>query len=490
MSENETLDYSLATFEKLLHRGADIVIDRYADLENAPAFAGHTPDEIQTWFDEPVPETGMDAALLLDQVKSRVVDNATMSIGPHFYAYVNTGGTQISIIAELLATAINQNAAKWHLAPALSEMEKRVLRWSAELIGFGPDAGGVLLSGGSAANLAGLTVARNMILEKENVRDKGLFGLSPIIVYASEEAHGCIDKSVELLGIGMDNFRKISTDEESKIDLAALKLQIDSDIKDGLTPFCLIGNAGTVNSGAIDPLHELAQIAEEYSMWFHVDGAYGGLAAALDDIRGLYRGMEKADSIAIDFHKWLYQPFEAGCILVKGWDELRRTYYKTASYLATDDRTDNRFDFNEYNFQLSRSSKALKIWMCFKAYGSEKIKRVIKKDIELTKYLEENIKNADDFELCNTSTLSVSCFRYTGSICNTKENVAAIDQLNIDIIPALESDGRVFITGTTLNNRPVIRACQINHRKQKEHIEFLLEVIREVGASTEKRRNR
>lgn len=487
MPENETLDYSLETFERLLHKGTDIVIERYADLDEALTYAGHSPHEIENWFDESIPSEGMDAEALLDQVKTKIIDNATMNIGPHFYAYVNTGGTQISIIAELLATAINQNLGKWHLAPAMCELEKRIISWTAELIGFGTNAGGVLVSGGSAANLAGLTVARNIMFEKENIREKGLFGMSPFIVYASEEVHGCVDKSIELLGIGMNNFRKIPTDEESKIDLKMLKEQIEKDIKDGFQPFCLIGSAGTVNSGAIDPLNELADIADKYKLWFHVDGAYGGLAGALDEIKPLYKGMERADSIAIDFHKWLYQPFEAGCVLVKGWDDLKRTYYKTASYLSTDTQTDNRFDFNHYNFQLSRNAKALKIWMTFKAYGSEKIKRAIKKDIDLTLYLEEQLKIAEDFELCNTSALSISCFRYTGSIKNTKDDAALIDQLNIDIIPDLETDARVFITGTTLKDRPVIRACQINHRKQKEHIDFLIKVIREVGMNTEKK---
>jgi aromatic-L-amino-acid decarboxylase len=486
MSKNDTLDYSLESFEKLLQKGCDMVIDRYANLDNAPTFCGSSPDEIKTWFKEGIPTEAMDANELLDIVKHKVMDTATMNIGPHFYAYVNTGGTQISIIAELLATAINQNGGKWHLAPAIVELEKQVVSWSAEMIGFGSDAGGVLLSGGSAANLAGLTVARNIFFEKQNIRNKGLFGLAPFIVYASEEVHGCVDKSVELLGIGMDNFRKVACDDKFKIDVAKLEQQINKDIEAGFTPFCVIGNAGTVNSGAVDPFDKLAGIAEKYGLWFHIDGAYGGLAGALNENKLLFSGIEKADSIAIDFHKWFYQPFEVGCVLVKGWDKLKNTYYKTASYLSTDSKTDNRFDFNEYNFQLSRNSKALKVWMTFKAYGSENIKRAIKNDIDLSSYLEEKICAADDFELCSPSSLSICCFRYVGSIESNAENASLIDQLNIDIIPALESDARVFITGTTLASRPVIRACMINHRKREEHIDFLINVLREVGITIEK----
>ncbi len=388
MSAKVTLDYSLEVFETLLGEASRMVTRRYDNLDEAPTFAGLSPAEVASWFDEPLPDKEMDPQELLQQVDTQVMKNATLNISPHFHAYVNTGGTQISIIAELLASAVNQNLGKWHLSPIMCEIEKRVIRWCADLIDYSSSAGGVLVSGGSAANLAGLTVARNIVFENQAVRDKGLFGLAPMIVYTSTEVHGCVDKSIEQLGIGMSNLRKIPTDNDNKIDLNVLTDQIQQDKADGLQPFCLIGNAGTVNSGAIDPLDKLADIAAEHKLWFHIDGAYGGLAGALEEIRSLYKGLERADSIAIDFHKWLYQPFEAGCVLVKSWDELERTYYKTASYLSTDDQSDNRFDFNKYNFQLSRNAKALKIWMSFKAYGADRIKNAIRNDIELTRYLE------------------------------------------------------------------------------------------------------
>ena len=483
MNENESLDYPIEVFENLLAKACSMVSDRYKNLDEASTYAGLSPAEVADWFDESLPREQMDPAQLLEQVRSQVMDTATLNIGPHFYAYVNTGGTQISMIAELLSAAVNQNLGKWHLAPVMCEIEKRVISWCSELIRYSDNAGGVLVSGGSAANLAGLTVARNIMFEKQGVRERGLFGMSPMIVYASSEVHGCVDKSVEQLGIGVQHLRKIPSAADNRIDLDELKKQIERDKADGLQPFCLVGNAGTVNSGAIDPLDALADIAAEEGLSFHVDGAYGGLAGALDEVRELYKGLERADSIAIDFHKWLYQPFEAGCVLVKGWDKLERTYNKSASYLSTDDQSDNRFDFNKYNFQLSRNAKALKIWMSFKAYGADRIKAAIQKDIELTRYLEAQLEHASDFELCNRAELSVCCFRYIGS--QDAGNASLIDKLNTDIIPALENDARIFITGTLLGGRPVIRACQINHRKQEKHIDFLLEVIREVGVGLE-----
>ena len=478
-----SLDYPLDLFKELLYKGSDLVIDRYTNLESDKAYPGNSPDEIRQWFDEPLPSNGMDPHKLLDVVKKLVLDTATLNIGPNMYAYVMTGGTQISIIAETLATSINQNVGKWHLAPVMSEIEQRIAQWGAEFIGYPENSGGVLVSGGSAANLTGLTVARNIHFEKDNIRQKGLFGFKPFIIYASQEVHGCIDKSVELLGLGMNNYRKITTLHDFTIDLIALEKQIKEDIKMGFTPFCIIGNAGTVNTGAIDPLDKLADIAEQYNLWFHVDGAYGGLAASLSSIGSQFHGIARADSVAVDFHKWLYQPFEVGCTLVKGWDQLNRTFYKKADYLSTDLKDDGRFDFNEHHFQLSRNAKALKVWMTFKAYGTDKLKQMIQKDIDLAKYIADMIDGANDFELCNTPELSVVCFRYTGK--SDQKGVEDIDRLNRMIIPALEKDGRVFITGTSLSNKPVIRACLTNHRYQKRNVEFLIQVIREVGETIE-----
>jgi glutamate/tyrosine decarboxylase-like PLP-dependent enzyme len=334
------------------------------------------------------------------------------------------------------------------------------------------------VSGGSAANLAGLTVARNIFFEKLDIRKNGLFGVKPFTVYASKEVHGCVDKSLEQLGIGTNQLRKIETKEDFTINLEALKQQIEQDIKDGFQPFCVVGNAGTVNTGAIDDLEALHQICKSYKMWFHVDGAYGGLVAMLDSVKAKYKGIEKADSVALDFHKWLYQPFELGCVIVKNWETLRRAYFKKASYLDTQLEEASRLDFNEHYFQLSRNAKALKVWMSIKSYGMKALRAMIQKDIDLTDYLCDQVKQSDDFVLKSQASLAVACFQYKGQLKDQEK----IIQLNQKLIPALEADGRVFITGTKLNGEFVLRACIINHRKQKSSIDYLLQVIREVAS--------
>ena len=474
---NNTLDLSASDFHSLLQKGNELVLERFEQMDASKAYHYFSQQEIESWFEEALPEEGMDQEEVLDMVNDRVLKTATGNLGPHIYAYVMAGGTQMSIVAEQLAATINQNVGKWHLGPAINEIEKRIVQWGAQMIGYNENVGGVLVSGGSSANLAGLTVARNIFFEDQNIREVGLFGLKPFTVYASKEVHGCVDKSLDLLGIGLNQLRKIEVNADFTIDLNALRSQIETDIKQGYTPFCLIGNAGTVNTGAIDDLAALGHLAKEYSMWYHVDGAYGGLAAMLPSLKAKYQGLEMADSVAVDFHKWLYQPFEAGCVMVKNWQILKRAYFKKADYLDTSLEGVGRLDFNEHYFQLSRNAKALKIWMSVKAYGMTRIRKMIQKDIDLTHYLAEQIESSPDFEIKSRSNLAVACFRYVGDIEEEQE----IARINQELIPVLERDGRVFITGTRLNGEFVLRACIINHRKQESDIDFLLKVIRELA---------
>lgn len=473
----KTLDYRQDQFKDLLDKSSQLVLNHLSDLESKKAYHFYPQKEIEQWFDEPLPKEGMDPNSLLSIVKEKVLDTATNNVGPYMYAYVMTGGTQISIIGEQLAATINQNVGKWHLSPAINEIERRVIQWGGEITGFGSNAAGVLVSGGSAANLAGLAVARNIFFEKQEVRKKGLFGMKPFTVYASAEVHGCVDKSIEELGIGTDQLRKVDTNADFTINLEALIQTIEEDIKNGYTPFCLIGTAGTVNTGAIDDLNALADIAEKYNMWYHIDGAYGGLLGSQPSLKEKYKGIERADSLAVDFHKWLYQTFEGGCLLVRDWDHLKRAYFKVASYLDARLEEAGRVNFNEHYFQLSRNAKALKIWMSLKAYGINAIQDMIQKDVDLAKYLADTMDASDDFELVAGSDLAIACFRYVKG-CNNEEE---IDDINRKLIPALEKDGRVFITGTTINDTFVIRACLINHRMHEGTVDYLVNVIREVA---------
>lgn len=477
---NNTLDFSQEEFSRILEKTSSMILEKYANLDAIKGFNVNTQEEVESWFDEPLPQVGKDSFELLDEVKTKVFDSATGNLGMNMYAYVMSGGNQMSTIAEFLLSTVNQNNTKWHLAPAMAEIEKRVVKWTAEMIDYTPNAGGAMVSGGSEANLAGLTVARNVFFKKLDIKRNGLFGMKPFIVYCSKETHNCTDKSITLLGIGTNQLRRIDTNADLTIDTKALEVQIQDDIANGFMPFCIVGNAGTVNTGAIDDLTTLSAIAKKYEMWFHVDGAYGGLASALPSLKQKYAGLEKADSIALDFHKWLYQPFEIGCVLVQDWGKMRETYFKEADYLATELQVNvnARLEFNEHYFQLSRNAKAFKVWMSVKAYGFDRIRAMIQKDIDLTNYLIELIEKSSDFELKSKADLAVACFRYKGNLTDNE----TITNLNQKLIPALEADGRVFITSTKLNGEFVLRACIINHRKTEASIEYLLDTIRDVAS--------
>ncbi len=476
---NSSLDLDSKAFEDLLQKSSELVLNQFKELETKKAYHDFPQKEVESWFDEPLPFQGMNDDDLLALTKEKVLDTATNNLGPYMYAYVMAGGSQMSIIAEKLAATINQNVGKWHLSPAINEVEKRVVQWAGEMTGFGRNIGGVLVSGGSAANLTGLTVARNILFEKDTIREKGLFNIRPVTVYSSTEVHGCVDKSIEELGIGTDHLRKIDTKKDFTINLEVLERTIQEDIDKGFTPFCIIGSAGTVNTGAIDDLTALSRIAKKYGLWFHVDGAYGGLAATLPSIKKEYKGMELADSVAVDFHKWLYTSFEVGCLLVRDWDTLKRTYFRKAAYLDnTFEQDKGRLDFNEHYFQLSRNAKALKVWMNLKFYGFTAIQEMMQKDIDLAHYLADQVEKCIDFELHSVSHLAVTCFQYKGKLTSQKE----ITRLNQQLIPALEKDGRVFIAATTLKGKFALRACLINHRMHEGTVDYLIHVVRDVGA--------
>ncbi len=475
----QTLDYTPEEFKKILQKTTEIVVERYRNVANIKGFNVSSQPEVESWFDETLPMAGMGIPALFDEVQRKVIDSATGNFGENMYAYVMSGGNQVSTVAELIMATVNQNNARWHLAPAMAEIEKRVVAWAAQMIDFTPEAGGAMVSGGSEATLAGLTVARNVFFRKLDLAKNGLFGQKPFIVYCSTETHNSTDKSVSLLGIGTNNIRKIAVNADFQIDVEALERQIIADSAANCMPFCIIGNAGTVNTGAIDDLTALSGIAKKFNLWFHIDGAYGGLIASLPTLKAQYAGIELADSVALDFHKWLYQPFEIGCVLVRGWSEMKETYFKQADYLDSKSNIgDERLNFSEHYFQLSRNAKAFKVWMSVKAYGFAKIQEMMQKDIDLTHYLAKLIAESSDFELKSVSHLAITCFRYTGN-CTTENEIIAINQ---KLVPALETDGRVFIMSTKLNGEFVLRACLINHRKQKSSVAYLLDVIRDVAS--------
>ena len=471
------LDEPSSKFRSQLHQVADMVADMYADIENQEVYGNPDSLKVREQFVEPLPEYPTPIVDLLGIINEEVIPNSTRHYSPHFYPWVTSCASQASLLSDFLATALNVNSTTWMNSAASSEIERQTIQWVGQFCGYDENASGVFLSGGSTANLTGLQIARRT-KSIAKVRYEGLVSQPQLTVYTSTEAHFCIDKSVDALGIGKNYLRKIKVLSDFTIDVVQLERQIQNDIAEGYLPICIVGNAGTVNTGAIDPLDALAAIAEKYGVWFHVDAAYGGCAANLPSTKGLFKGFDKADSMAIDLHKWLYVPFEAGCTLVKHRDYLRDTFKVIPEYQKFDFKEDTRVDYSEYSFQQSRNFKALKIWMNFKAYGREKLAKSIEGNIEFMKELSKLLENSTDFELV-ANGLSVVCFRYVGEYDTNETDL--LNDLNLRIVKHTEIDKRVFIRETTLNGMVVLRGCCTNFRREFKHMKYLIHVLREIG---------
>jgi len=464
------IDLSPEEFRALGYQAVDMIVERLTAQAELPV-RQPVPAEIrERLMHAPLPAEGSDPAVLLNTLAELVLPYPMGNSSPRFFAWVNSPPAPMAILAELLAAAQNPSVAGGD--HAATYVEHGVLNWIKEIFGFRADAGAILTSGGSVANLIPLGVMRH-VKTSGSIRTEGFQAESaPMVIYTSTQGHSCIQKAVELLGFGSDTLRKIPVDAAYQIDIAALEAQIAADRAAGLRPVCLIANAGTVNSGAIDPLDALADLCEREGLWFHIDGAYGGFGILAEQTIGLYKGIERADSLAIDPHKWLYLPVECGCCIVRDAQAMRDAYSLVPSYLR-DDRVLPWF--SEFGIQQTRGFKALKLWLTMQHIGLDGYRQLISRDIDLARQLQDKIRARDDFELVATGPLSVTCFLYT------PPDHAEIEALNRKLIPLLQAEGKVFLTGTELEGRFALRACIVNFRTTEADLDLLLDVIVEAG---------
>ena len=474
-----TLDTKLSKFKAVLKKTVEKVIEYYATSEDRPVISALDASELKRTIVEPLPDSPMELRELVEDIERRILPNATFNTGPHCHAYVVSGGTFAGVIAETIAGALSQNGARWHLSPITVEIEKLVIAWISSFIGYRDDCGGVFVSGGSMANQVCLTVALSA-KAPWNVKREGLSGHLPLTIYASDEVHACIAKSVAVLGIGIDNLCLIPAGPDKTLDPVALEKRIEADRRSGLLPFCVVASAGTVNTGAVDPMDAIADVCERQSCWLHVDGAYGGLAASLPEERHRFAGLERADSVALVPHKWLYVPVEDGVALVRSEKELQQFYRFVPEYLSSG-HNDDRYEPSEHCFELSRSFKSFKVWANFKAYGADGLRSAIQANIDDVRACADEIEARPTLELLSPPTLSIVCFRYRGRDRTKWSDDEYLNYFNARILDEIETDGRVFLTGTRLNGRVVLRICNINHRTTFSHLYHCLDVIEELG---------
>jgi glutamate/tyrosine decarboxylase-like PLP-dependent enzyme len=415
----------------------------------------------------PLPHQPSEPAALLERIAEQVLPYPMGNNSPRFFGWVNSPPAPIGVLAELVAAFHNASVAGGD--HAATYIEHGVLGWFKSLLGYPAEAGGLLVSGGSMANLIPLGAMRHWATGGD-VRQHGLSGMQPMVVYTSEQGHSCIQKAVELLGFGSNHLRKVPVDAAYRMDVAALRAAIAADRAAGLHPVCVVASAGTVNTGAIDPLAAIADLCQHEHLWLHVDGAYGAFGLLAPDTAPLFAGIERADSIACDPHKWLYVPIECGCALVRDAALLRAAYSVTPAYLRDDAALPW---FSEYGVQQTRGFRALKLWLTLQSVGLDGYRDLITRDLALAALLREKIAARPPFTLVAGGPLSITCFRYAP----VGLGEAQTDALNRDALARVQAGGRAFLTGTELGGRFALRACIVNFRTMPEDLDALLDAI-------------
>ena len=477
----ETLDpEDWESMRALGHRMVDDMLDYLKTLRERPAWQ-HAPDQIKAHFKRPLPLDAQPPEEIYEEFLENILPYPVGNIHPRFWGWVFGSGTILGAYAGLLSASMNTNAGDLDHHSA-NHVEKQVIDWFKEMLGYPSSASGLLTSGCSAANLIGLAVARNT-KARYDVRREGInITQNKMKLYASKETHSSIQKGVELLGLGSDAIHCVPVNDCFQVDLQALKTAIDQDRKEGHLPFCVVGTAGTANTGAIDDLHALADICQQENLWLHVDGAFGAWAVLTSTAKNQVAGMERADSLAFDLHKWMYMPYEIGCLLVRHEEEHRKAFSLTPVYFSRQEDglglTGGDLPWlTDYGFQLSREFRALKAWMSIKEHGIHKYGRMIQQNIDQARYLAELIEASPELELAAPVTLNVVCFRYLRSDLDD----ASLNALNKKILVGLQEQGIAVTSGTTIAEKYVLRVGHTNHRSRREDFDLLVHEIIRIG---------
>ena len=476
LQEEATLDPQNWEHMKALgHRMLDDMFEYLRTIRDRAAWKKPSQYAINS-LQQPLPELPQDPSDVYEDFFTQVLPYNVNNIHPRFWAWVQGGGTPFGMLADMLASGMNANVSIGDHAPMY--VEQQVIDWSKKMMGFPETASGLLVSGASLANITALVVARNHF--NADIRKKGLQTVSSqLIVYGSSETHNCVLKGVEVIGIGSDNFRKVPVDEQYRIRVDLLKEMIAADRAAGHLPFCIIGNAGTVNTGSIDALDDLAAIAKAEGCWFHVDGAFGAIPKLLPEFEDRLKGIELADSMAFDFHKWLYVNYEVACVLIRDKSLHRAAFTTNVNYLVQHERGTSAGPeaFSNYGMELSRGFKALKVWMSVKEHGMQQYRDLVRQNLRQTQYLTGLINLEPQLELMAEVPLNIVCFRFNpGGL-----DVDTLNRINKEMLMRLHEEGIAIPSYTILNNQYVIRVANTNHRSRLEDFDLLVKEVLRIG---------
>lgn len=459
-------------FRSLGHRVVDRIADYFEDIENQRVFPDVEPSTLNKLFDSSLPQEPTSPEAILDELDQKLFPYCTNVGHPGYMGLITPSPNPVGVIGDFICSALNQNVGAYSIGPAAVAMERRVVRWLTNLSGYDDQAGGNLTSGGMMANFIALKLARDAITsdkaQYEGIRERWA-------VYASEERHVSVDKAVDCVGLGRNMLRALPTDDDFQLRLDALEEGIAKDKADGIRPMCIVGIFGTTNTGAIDNIRELRRIADREGMWLHVDAAYGGGMLLSHESPMRDRGLDLADSITIDPHKWFYAPLDAGAVLVKDHRRLTASFGMKPSYLTDEfDQENERYQYYVHGFEQSRRFRSLKVWMSFKRYGTLKIGEWIDNNVRQARRLFSLVASDPDFEAASSPPMSAICIRYKQAGDETTSRT-----LHAEVAQSIEQSGRFWISTTELKGKSWFRINPVNFRTRQEHIDELFALLRQ-----------
>jgi aromatic-L-amino-acid decarboxylase len=460
-------------FRELGHEVVDLLADYLEHIEEMPVFPDVDPRTVNRLFTEPLPQEASSPDAVLGELKDKLLPYCTNVGHPGYMGLITPSPNPIGVIADFICSAINQNVGAYSIGPSAVAMERRVVGWLTDLCGYDENAGGNLTSGGMMANFIGLKLGRDAVTrdrgQHDGIRDRWA-------VYVSEERHVSIDKAVDCIGLGRNALRTLPTDSEFQVRLEALEEAIAQDRKNGIRPMCIVGVFGTTNTGAVDDIRELRRIADREGVWLHADAAYGGGMLLSHEWPMRDRGLELADSITIDPHKWFYAPLDAGAVLVKDQRRLTASFGMKPSYLTDEfDQENERYQYYVHGFEQSRRFRSLKVWMSFKRYGARQIGEWIDNNVRQAKHLYGLAEKDPEFEPASIPPMSAICIRYTGA----KLNEAEAKDLHAEVAQRVEKSGRFWISTTELKGKSWFRINPVNFRTRQEHMDELFALLKQ-----------
>lgn len=480
------LDLTADEFRALGHELIDQIAGFYESLPERPLTRATDPDHVRELLGtSELPERGSAPAELLAEITPLLFDNSLHNGHPKFMGYITSSAAPLGALADLLAAAVNANLGKWELSPVASEIETQTVRWLADFIGYNTDCGGLMASGGNMANFIAFVAARKAKTPWDIRRDGTYGDPRRLTAYVSEETHTWVQKAADVCGLGATGIRWIETDGDGRVLVERLREQVAADREAGCLPFLVVGTGGSVSTGVIDPLRQLAELCRDEDLWFHVDGAYGAPAAALPESPEDLRALRLADSVALDPHKWLYCPIEAACVLTRDPDALKDAFSFRPDYYLFDASQATGIDYYEHGMQNSRGFRALKVWLALRQAGREGYQASIRDDIRLAQRLFDRVGGHPEFET-HAINLSIATFRYVppddGPLTDDYLN-----ELNQALLAQMQSGGELFLSNAVIDGRYLLRACIVNFRTAEADIDALPELIAELGRAAHRR---